>query len=197
MCTPDGTSVRVPRCALALSEERWNYAERHREAIAAYWQRMTAERPKLFNGAVHVLIAHALREGTLTGTFARTDFKSFLYWRDHGAEGPTLDGFGSSLIRSSDGCVLLGRQVEGHLNGGFAYPPSGLTATGSAAVGFAGVVHEFDGLPDGAHKRVIEQGHEMGRPSAITLTLIVEGGKLVTVRIGGHAVRVVEGELEI
>ena len=47
-------------------------------------------------------------------------------------------------------------------------------ATGSAAVGFAGVVHEFDGLPDGAHKRVIEQGHEMGRPSSIVLTLVVE-----------------------
>jgi trans-2,3-dihydro-3-hydroxyanthranilate isomerase len=69
-------------------------------------------------------------------------------------------------------------------------------ATGSAAVGFAGVVHQFDGLPDGAHKRVIEQGQEMGRPSAITLTLIVEGGRLATVRIGGHAVRVVDGKIE-
>ena len=48
-------------------------------------------------------------------------------------------------------------------------------ATGSAAVGFAGVVHEFDGLPDGPHKRVIEQGHEMGRPSSIVLTLVVKG----------------------
>jgi len=69
-------------------------------------------------------------------------------------------------------------------------------ATGSAAVGLAGVVYAFDGLPDGPHKRVIEQGHEMGRPSSITLTLIVEGGKLSTVRIGGHAVRIVEGKLE-
>ena len=46
-------------------------------------------------------------------------------------------------------------------------------ATGSAAVCLAGVVHDFDGLPDGTHKRVIEQGHEMGRPSTIVLTLIV------------------------
>jgi trans-2,3-dihydro-3-hydroxyanthranilate isomerase len=69
-------------------------------------------------------------------------------------------------------------------------------ATGSAAVGFAGVVHQFDGLPDGSHKRVIEQGQEMGRPSTITLTLVVEGGKLATVRIGGHAVRVVDGKIE-
>lgn len=66
-------------------------------------------------------------------------------------------------------------------------------ATGAAAVGFAGVVNEFDDLPDGAHKRLIEQGHEMGRPSTIALTLIVEGGRLETARIGGNAVRMVEG----
>ncbi len=70
-------------------------------------------------------------------------------------------------------------------------------ATGSAAVGFAGVVASFDDLPEGAHKRAIEQGHEMGRPSTIVLTLIVKGGKLDTVRIGGNAVRMVEGTIEI
>jgi trans-2,3-dihydro-3-hydroxyanthranilate isomerase len=70
-------------------------------------------------------------------------------------------------------------------------------ATGSAAVGFAGVVKAFDVLPDGMHKRAIEQGHEMGRPSAIQLTLVVEGGKLETVRIGGNAVRVVEGKMAV
>lgn len=68
-------------------------------------------------------------------------------------------------------------------------------ATGSAAVGFAGVVAAFDDLPDGMHKRVIEQGYEMGRPSAIALTLIVEGGRLATVRIGGNAVRVIDGAI--
>jgi len=70
-------------------------------------------------------------------------------------------------------------------------------ATGSAAVCLASVVHGFDGLPDGAHRRVIEQGQEMGRPSSIVLTLVVAGGRLETVRIGGSAVRVVEGTLAI
>lgn len=70
-------------------------------------------------------------------------------------------------------------------------------ATGAAAVGFAGVVNEFDDLPDGAHRRTVEQGLEMGRPSAIALTLIVEGGKLDTVRIGGNAVRVVDGAIAL
>jgi trans-2,3-dihydro-3-hydroxyanthranilate isomerase len=70
-------------------------------------------------------------------------------------------------------------------------------ATGAAAVCFAGVVSEFDELPNGTHTRVIEQGYEMGRPSSVVLTLIVEGGVLDTVRIGGNAVRVTEGSLHI
>jgi trans-2,3-dihydro-3-hydroxyanthranilate isomerase len=70
-------------------------------------------------------------------------------------------------------------------------------ATGSAAAAFAAIVHRFDELPDGAHKRVIEQGFEMGRPSLIELSVTIEGGKLTTVRIGGHAVRVATGRIEI
>jgi trans-2,3-dihydro-3-hydroxyanthranilate isomerase len=70
-------------------------------------------------------------------------------------------------------------------------------ATGSAAAAFAGVVHRFDELPDGAHRRVIEQGFEMGRPSLMELSMDVEGGRLQVVRIGGHAVRVTEGAIEV
>lgn len=70
-------------------------------------------------------------------------------------------------------------------------------ATGSAAAAFAGAVHHFDTLPDGHHKRLIEQGFEMGRPSLISLSLDVTRGKLTTVRIGGAAVRVSEGRIEV
>jgi len=142
-CTTDGTSVRIAQCALSLSTEPWSYAQLHREDIAAHWQRARAARPKLFDGPVHVLTAHALHDGAFTGTFARTDFKSFLYWREQGAPGPTRDGFGSSLIRSSDGCILLGLQSEGNLNAGCAYPPSGLiepTDTGLGSVDIDGSI---------------------------------------------------------
>jgi trans-2,3-dihydro-3-hydroxyanthranilate isomerase len=70
-------------------------------------------------------------------------------------------------------------------------------ATGSAAAAMAGVIHRFDAPTDGTHRRVIEQGFEMGRPSLITLSLMVANGKLASVRIGGHAVRVTEGRLEV
>lgn len=70
-------------------------------------------------------------------------------------------------------------------------------ATGSAAVSFAGVIQRFDGPPDGNHKRVLEQGYEMGRPSLIMLSLDVAGGQLQNVRIGGHAVRMTEGTIRV
>lgn len=79
-------------------------------------------------------------------------------------------------------------------------PSSGIPedpATGSAAVCFAGVIKHFDALPDGLHRRVIEQGYEMGRPSEITVSIEVAQGKLDNVRIGGHAVRACEGRLTI
>jgi trans-2,3-dihydro-3-hydroxyanthranilate isomerase len=70
-------------------------------------------------------------------------------------------------------------------------------ATGSAAVAFAGLIHRYDALPDGQHKRVIEQGYEMGRPSEVSIQLDVVRGDLHSVRIGGSAVRVSEGRLTI
>ncbi|KAB2849581.1 MAG: PhzF family phenazine biosynthesis protein, partial [Hyphomicrobiaceae bacterium] len=70
-------------------------------------------------------------------------------------------------------------------------------ATGAAAAAFAAVVLKYDDLPDGNHKKTIEQGFEMGRPSLIALEMNVAGRKLTNVRIGGHAVRVSEGVLEV
>jgi trans-2,3-dihydro-3-hydroxyanthranilate isomerase len=70
-------------------------------------------------------------------------------------------------------------------------------ATGSASASFASIINQFDALPDGTHRRQIEQGYEMGRPSAIMLTMTVARGKLESVRIGGHAVRIAQGSLAV
>jgi trans-2,3-dihydro-3-hydroxyanthranilate isomerase len=70
-------------------------------------------------------------------------------------------------------------------------------ATGSAAAAFAGVVTRFDLPTKGGHPHCIEQGFEMGRPSLIDLTLEIDGKELVAVRIGGSAVRVAEGTIDV
>ena len=70
-------------------------------------------------------------------------------------------------------------------------------ATGSAAAAFAAVVARFDTPRDGIHKKIIEQGFEMGRPSLIELSLHISSGRLDTVRIAGHCVRVSDGMIEV
>ncbi|MEJ1161611.1 PhzF family phenazine biosynthesis protein [Prosthecomicrobium sp. N25] len=70
-------------------------------------------------------------------------------------------------------------------------------ATGSAIAAFAGLVNDFDDLPNGTFTYRIEQGFEMGRPSLIDLEIEVEAGELTAARIGGHAVKVAEGVLEV
>jgi trans-2,3-dihydro-3-hydroxyanthranilate isomerase len=69
-------------------------------------------------------------------------------------------------------------------------------ATGSAAAAFAAVIKRFDDPPSGEHKVRIEQGYEMGRPSLINLSLVIDADRLETVRIGGHSVRVADGMIE-
>ncbi len=70
-------------------------------------------------------------------------------------------------------------------------------ATGAAAAAFAGVLHRFDAPTSGAHSCLIEQGYEMSRPSSITLEVEIAGGEMRNVRIGGHAVHVMKGELAV
>ena len=70
-------------------------------------------------------------------------------------------------------------------------------ATGSAAAALSGAIHHFDGLPEGKHALVIEQGVEMGRPSLIHLHIDCAGTEVCHVRIGGEAVRIAEGKLMI
>ena len=68
-------------------------------------------------------------------------------------------------------------------------------ATGSAVAALSGAIHHFDGLLEGNHALMIEQGVEMGRPSEIHLHIDCAGDAVSHVRIGGQAVRVAEGRL--
>jgi trans-2,3-dihydro-3-hydroxyanthranilate isomerase len=95
-----------------------------------------------------------------------------------------------------DDTVGEGRHVHARM---FA-PSLGIAedpATGSAVASFAGVCMEYEKPGDGEHQIIVEQGFAMGRPSLIALGMRVEGGKLVSATIGGAAVLVSEGAIEI
>ena len=65
-------------------------------------------------------------------------------------------------------------------------------ATGSAAAALAAYLGRLDGISACFE---ITQGVDMGRPSAITAEVTVEGGAPTSVAISGEAVKVMEGRL--
>jgi trans-2,3-dihydro-3-hydroxyanthranilate isomerase len=79
-------------------------------------------------------------------------------------------------------------------------PDMGLSedpATGGAVAAFAGVIMRDSLLKDGDHTLIIEQGFEMGRPSLIALGLEVVGGALKSASIGGAAVLIAQGIIDL
>ena len=103
----------------------------------------------------------------------------------------------------NDSAFLYTRETEGHdhqFRARMFAPMHGIDedpATGSAVAALAGPVHQFDAPPDGEHLALVEQGHDMGRPSLIRLEMVVGRGALQTVRIGGDAVRLADGTLDV
>ncbi len=70
-------------------------------------------------------------------------------------------------------------------------------ATGSATALLAAQILKAEDLNVGTHRWQLEQGYEMGRPSDLRLEADVNAGKLTAVRVGGSAVRMMSGEIEI
>ena len=123
---PADAIVRVERCRLMVGDGTWAYADAHCADIAAHWQRRTAESPALFDGRIFLMEALRLEAQTLHAAFLETLFRNLLYWKDQGYPDRSVrDAFGSALIRSREGHVLLGRQAAGHINAGLAYLPGG------------------------------------------------------------------------
>ncbi len=79
-------------------------------------------------------------------------------------------------------------------------PRSGIIedpATGSAAAGFPGAILKAEKISNASCNWQIAQGEDMGRPSLISLSADVVDGDIKAVRVGGRAVRVSHGNLEI
>jgi trans-2,3-dihydro-3-hydroxyanthranilate isomerase len=69
-------------------------------------------------------------------------------------------------------------------------------ATGAAVAAFAGYLAASGHYADGSHVVRVEQGHEMGRPSLLELTMQLRGGTLARASIRGDAIVVSEGTID-
>jgi trans-2,3-dihydro-3-hydroxyanthranilate isomerase len=108
-----------------------------------------------------------------------------------------------SQYEGLDAAYLYVRGGEGagtHFRARMFSPTGGIPedpATGSATVQLAAQLLKSENLHDGTHRWQLEQGYEMGRPSDLTLEADVAQNKLTAVRVGGSAVRMMHGEVEI
>ncbi len=94
---------------------------------------------------------------------------------------------------------VYARDGEGYYARMFA-PTFGINedpATGSAVAAFAGALMRFESLGDGDHTVPIRQGVAMGRPSLIVLGLDIVDGALASATIGGGAVMLSQGSIDL
>jgi trans-2,3-dihydro-3-hydroxyanthranilate isomerase len=115
-----------------------------------------------------------------------------------------MRGTGEGLSPASEGRVyLFTRDAVGSgadLRARMFAPAHGNgedAATGSAAAALAGYLGGQPGLADGWHAWRIAQGVEMGRPSLIEARAQRKAAEVAEVRIGGQAVPVAEGTIEV
>ena len=80
----------------------------------------------MWNGTILMARDVAITDGVLTASCFRSDYASFVAWRDWGFPDTSVyNCFGSPLILSSDGALIYGRMAGHTLNAGLCYPPSG------------------------------------------------------------------------
>lgn len=122
-----GRVTQVRGCRLRTFERRWDWPERHRSAVDAHWDTARRANAGYFDGEVFSLGPWRIADGVLEGELQPTRFREYIYWRSQGypADAGAYEGFGSALILSAEGHVILGRQRAGNVNGGLAYLPGG------------------------------------------------------------------------
>jgi len=116
----------VSHLELRVNAPSWPWAVANRDEILAHFERRKQTHPGYFNGRTFILASHALSGDTFKASYAPADFASYLYWREKDFPDHSVrDGFGSAILRSAEGHILLGQQAKGNVNAGFAYLPGG------------------------------------------------------------------------
>jgi hypothetical protein len=111
---------------LRMGTGGWAFAADHAARIAAHWAERVARNARLWNGEVLICIMAEVRDGVLTARFQRSDYASFVAWRDWGTpDAAVRNCFGTPVVLTADGAMVFGEMAGHTLNAGAIYPPSG------------------------------------------------------------------------
>ncbi len=116
----------VNRIELRLVNETWPFAKANKAEIASHWQALTAQNSSLFNGNILLMVRGGLTGDLFQADLIEVDYASFITWRDWGWCDETVhDCYGSAIVVSSDGALVMGRMGLHTVNAGKIYPPGG------------------------------------------------------------------------
>lgn len=104
----------------------WPFAVERRADINAHWATVIAKNPHLWNGQIFIARNLRLADNALAAEMYQTDFTAFIAWRDWGFPDATaFNIFGSSVVASRQGAVILGRMGPRTARPGFFVLPGG------------------------------------------------------------------------
>jgi len=111
---------------LMLAERPWRFADQNRHKIDDHWRDLKQANPAIWNGCVLVAYDVNLSGETFTASFLKSDYASFIAWRDWDwPDKNVFNCFGSAVIKSNDGAIVYGCMARHTLNAGLCYPPGG------------------------------------------------------------------------
>ncbi|MDX3806456.1 NUDIX hydrolase [Bosea thiooxidans] len=175
----NGSIVRLERIEAHVEPYDWAYARENAEAIAAYWAKISADKPAMFNGRIMLQHRTAIRDGVFEAGYFETDYAAFMAWRDAGHPGPVIrNGFAMAALRANDGAFLCGKMGDHTANAGKVYFAAGTPDREDA---------RSDGTLDLAGSVTRELGEETGlQIGELTLgagwTAVIDEGRIAFMR---------------
>lgn len=115
--------IDAVRLQVDPAEHPWRMAEQ--AAIEAHWAREQVKRPWLFNGTVMFHRGLTFEDGTISGVSHRMPYAALLHWVETQPAADAWHLFGSAVILSSDGAMMLIRMAAKTANAGKVYAPAG------------------------------------------------------------------------
>ena len=131
-----GGVTRVAKVVVGLDEKPWQFATQNRQQISALWREKQRSYPHFYNGQVHIMTSWEIRDAetdvaTFVGTLRRTDFASFLYWKESDEHTKSeVDFSGGAAVLCSDGALLMAVSGEHTIVPGTLEFPSGFVEVG-------------------------------------------------------------------
>lgn len=118
--------IPLTRLDLRFEDAPWPFAIERRGEIDAHFAELRIAKPQMWNGEVLLLRRGDIADGVLSGAYLKTDFASFISWRDWGFPDKMIRNcFPMAALRSSDGAFVLGVMAAHTATAGQVYFPAG------------------------------------------------------------------------